>query len=145
MTNHVDERVLQARRQIGSEMMQLVYYFIVIAFCVKVLFFGMGSRECVVEYIILIGMPVYQFIRTRQLGVVLGNYKKASKASNIISIAIGLCILLLCLSRTAGGISTGEAIPAIVTFVAVFSFARFGMARIEARRAEKLAEEYEED
>ena len=35
MTNHVDERVLQARRQIGSEMMQLMYYFIVIAFCIK--------------------------------------------------------------------------------------------------------------
>ena len=59
MTNMVDERVLQARRQIGSEMMQLMYYFIVISFCIKSLYFGMGLQECMTEFIILI---ILQFV-----------------------------------------------------------------------------------
>ena len=58
MTKHIDERVLQARRQIGSEMMQLMYYFIVIAMCVKVLVFGMTFEDCITEFIILVAAPV---------------------------------------------------------------------------------------
>ena len=144
MTKHVDERVLQARRQIGSEMMQLMYYFIVIAFCIKSLYFGMNLQECMTEFIVLIAAPVYQAYRSRKLGVVLGNYRKASKASNIISIGIGLSVLLLSLSAR-GGFATAEALSAIVTFVVVFSFTRFGFARMEEKRAEKLEKEYEDD
>ena len=145
MTNMVDERVLQARRQIGSEMMQLMYYFIVISFCIKSLYFGMGLQECMTEFIILISAPIYQAYRSRKLGVVLGNYRKASKASNIISIAVGLSVLLLSLSRSTDGITTVETLTAILTFVVVFSFTRFGFAHIEAKRAKKLEEEYDED
>ena len=144
MTKHIDERVLQARRQIGSEMMQLMYYFIVIAFCIKSLYFGMNLQECMTEFIVLIAAPVYQAYRSRKLGVVLGNYRKASKASNIISIGIGLSVLLLSLSAR-GGFATAEALSAIVTFVVVFSFTRFGFARMEEKRAEKIEKEYEDD
>ena len=144
MTKHIDERVLQARRQIGSEMMQLMYYFIVIAFCIKSLYFGMNLQECMTEFIVLIAAPVYQAYRSRKLGVVLGNYRKASKASNIISIGIGLSVLLLSLSAR-GGFATAEALSAIVTFVVVFSFTRFGFARMEEKRAEKLEKEYEDE
>ena len=144
MTKHIDERVLQARRQIGSEMMQLMYYFIVIAFCIKSLYFGMNLQECMTEFIILIAAPIYQAYRSRKLGVVLGNYRKASKASNIISIGIGLSVLLLSLSAR-GGFATAEVLSAIVAFVVVFSFTRFGFARMEEKRAEKLEKEYEDD
>ena len=145
MTDFVDERVLQARRQIGSEMMQLMYYFIVISFCIKSLYFGMGLQECMTEFIILIAAPLYQAYRSRKLGVVLGNYRKASKASNIISIAIGMGVLILCLNRTAGGVTTAETVSAIATFAVVFSLTRFGFAHMEEKRARKLAEEYEDD
>ena len=145
MTNMVDERVLQARRQIGSEMMQLMYYFIVISFCIKSLYFGMGLQECMTEFIILISAPIYQAYRSRKLGVVLGNYRKASKASNIISIAVGMGVLILCLSRTTEGVTTAETISSIVVFAIVFSLTRFGFAHIEAKRAKKLEEEYEDD
>ena len=145
MTNMVDERVLQARRQIGSEMMQLMYYFIVISFCVKSLYFGMGLKECMTEFMILIAAPIYQAYRSRKLGVVLGNYRKASRASNLLSIAIGIGVLLLCLYRTDSGVPTLEAVSAIVTFAVVFSFTRFGFARMEEKRAKKLEAEYDED
>ena len=145
MTNYIDERVLQARRQIGSEMMQIVFYLIVISFCVKVVYFGMELRECITEYVIMIGVPIYQTIRSRQLGVVLGNYKKASKISTIISVAVGLGVLLFCLCRSASGITTTEGIISIVSFAAAFSVARFGFAHIEAARARKLEKEYDEE
>ncbi len=145
MTNYMDERVLLVRRQIGSEMMQLVFYFVVISFCVKVLYFGMDLRECVTEYVIMIGVPIYQTIRSRQLGGVLGNYKKASKISTIISVAVGLGVLLLCLSRSSGAITTTEGIVSLVSFAAAFSLVRYAFARIEAARARKLEKEYDEE
>lgn len=145
MTNYIDERVLQAGRQIGSEMMRLVFYFVVISFCVKMLYFGMELRECATEYVIMIGVPIYQMIRSRQLGVVLGNYGKASRASTIISVAVGLGVLLLCLSRSSGAITTTEGIVSLVSFVAAFSLVRYVFARIEATRARKLEKEYDEE
>ena len=145
MTNFVDERVLQARRKIGSEMMQLMYYFIVITFCVKVLYFGMGLEDCVTEYIIMIGAPIYQNIRTRQLGVVLGDYKKASKASTVSAIFVGICVMLFAFWRLDGSMEPAEALSSIVSFAAAFALARFAFARIEAKRAKKLEQKYDED
>lgn len=139
-----DERILQARRQIGSEMMLLIYYFIVIAFCIKTLFFGIELQNCLTEFIILIGAPLYQAYRSRKLGIVLGDYRKASKPSNIIAIGIGLILLLLSLRRSAGGWNSVGAIAGLISFAAAFIFARFGFAKLEKRRAEKLEKEYED-
>lgn len=148
MTNNtsgcVDERVLQARRQIGSELMLLIYYFIAIAFCIKTLYFGMELQSCLTEFIILIGAPLYQAYRSRRLGVVLGNYRKASKASNAVAIGVGLGVLLLSLSRSAGGWNSVGAIAGLVSFAAAFAAVRFGFAKLEERRAKKLEKEYED-
>ena len=54
-------------------------------------------------------------------------------------------VLLLSLSRSTDGITTVETLTAILSFVVVFSFTRFGFAHIEAKRAKKLEEEYDED
>ena len=145
MTKHVDERVLQARRQIGSEMMQLMYYFIVIAMCVKVLVFGMTFEDCITEFVILVGVPIYQNIRARQMKVVLGNFRKYSRKGAVIAIVGGTIGMLLSMWRLKGSIDKADAVTSIVTFAITFSLVRYGFAHLEKKRAEKLEKEYEDD
>ena len=145
MTNHVDERVLQARRQIGSEMMQLMYYFLVIAMCVKVLVFGMTFEDCITEFIIIVSAPVYQNIRARQMKVVLGNFRKYSRKGAVIAIVGGTIGMLLSMWRLKGSIDKADAVTSIITFAITFSLVRYGFSHIEKKRAEKLEKEYEDD
>lgn len=145
MTNFVDERVLQARQKIGSEMMMLMYYFIVIAFCVKVMGFGMGLEDCMTEFIIMVAVPVYQNIRARQMKVVLSDFRKRSKASTISAIFVGVVVMLISLWRLEGSIAPAEAMSSIASFAVTFALARYGFAYLEKRRARKLDAEYDED
>ena len=145
MTKHVDERVLQARRQIGSEMMQLMYYFIVIAMCVKVLVFGMTFEDCITEFVILVAAPIYQNIRARQMKVVLGNFRKYSRKGAVFAIVGGTIGMLLSMWRLKGSIDKAEAVTSTVTFAITFSLVRYGFAHLEKKRAEKLEKEYEDD
>ena len=80
----MDERTTQVRNKIMSEMAMLMYLFVAAAFAVKVLLMGKGIRDCVVEYVILILAPLYQYVRARQLKFSL--YRPG--ASNIVSGAI---------------------------------------------------------
>ena len=145
MTNFVDERVLQARQKIASEMMLLMYYFLVIAMCVKVLVFGMTFEDCITEFIIIVSAPIYQNIRARQMKVVLGNFRKYSRKGAVIAIVGGIVGMLLSMWRLKGSIDKADAVTSIVTFAVTFSLARYGFAHLEKKRAEKLEKEYEDD
>ena len=146
MTNFVDERVLQARRKISSETMYWMYYIIVIAFCVKVLAFGMAFEDCITEFIIMVAVPVYQNIRARQMKVVLNDFsRKVSKVSTLSSILVAVGIMAFFMWRNEGRIDPEEIISYAVSFTAMFIFARYGFTYIEKRRAKKLESEYDED
>ena len=146
MTNFVDERVLQARRKIGSEMMMLMYYFIVLAFLVKVMGFGMGLEDCITEFIIMIGVPIYQNIRARQMKVVLTAFnRKATNTSTLSSILAAVAVMAFFMWRNEGRVDPEEIISYAVSFAAMFIFVRYGFTYIEKRRAEKLESEYDED
>lgn len=145
MTNFVDERVLQARRKIASEMMYLMYFFIVIAFCVKVLGFGKGLEDCITEFIIMVSIPIYQNIRARQMKVVLSDFRKRSKASTVSGLLVGAVVMLFAMRRLEGSIEPAEALTSILSFALTFVLVRYVFTYIEKRRAKKLEAEYEED
>ena len=146
MTNMIDERVLQARRKIGSEMMQLMYYFIVLAFLVKAMGFGMGLEDCLTEFIVMIAVPIYQNIRARQMKVVLTAFnRKATKTSTLSSILVAVAVMAFFMWRNEGRVDPEEIISYAVSFAAMFIFVRYGFTYFEKRRAEKLESEYDED
>ena len=89
----MDERTTQVRNKIMSEMAMLMYLFVAAAFAVKVLLMGKGIRDCVVEYVILILAPLYQYVRARQLKFSLyrpgyGSQQHRRQDCNIVSGAI---------------------------------------------------------
>ena len=80
----MDERTRELRNKIGNEAFIIIYYAVIISFLIKVLFFGKGMEDCIVEYGIIIFVPIYYFIRTRQLEVSLfGNGNKTRNKGEI--------------------------------------------------------------
>ncbi len=139
-----DERIEQAKQKIGSEMMQLVFYGVVISFLVKVLFLHYGLEQCILEFLILVLVPIYQAIRCRQLGIVLSAFAKPTLKNSIPSIIAGAFVLgfyFLAASQEKDKIA---AITGIIAFCVAFITARFGFYHLEKRRKEKLEKEYDE-
>ena len=62
-----DERVMQSTNKIWGEIGRLAYYLAAASFVVKCLFFGFKLEDCILEYVIMIGAPIYQLFRMHQL------------------------------------------------------------------------------
>lgn len=147
----MDERTTQVRNKIWSEMAMIMYLFVVAAFVVKVLLLGKGIRDCAVEYTILILAPLYQYVRARQLKFSLyqpgyGSQKQRVRR-NLVSVAVGALVFILCFWRTTKQetLDVKEMAPAVLTFVVVFLLTRVVLVRIEKKRADRLEQEYEDD
>lgn len=65
----MDERIRQEYRRIYSEMYVIVLCLAAASVVIKVAFFQKSSTQLGLEYVILVGSPVYRFIRCRMLGV----------------------------------------------------------------------------
>ena len=112
---------------------------------------GKGIRDCVVEYVILILAPLYQYVRARQLKFSLyrpgyGSQKHRVRR-NLVSVTVGALVFILVFWRTSktGTLDVKEVVPGVLTFVVVFLLTRVVIVRIEKKRADRLEQEYEDD
>lgn len=145
----MDERMRQERNQILSELALWMYGFIVLAFLVKVLFFEQSIKDCIVEYVILIAAPVYQFVRAHQRKLSLypadGEriFGKKEKKRLFVSLAVGIIVFFICFWRMKP--DWGETLTGLGSFAVAFVAARLSLVYIEKRRSERLNREYDED
>ena len=141
-----DERVEQAKSKIYSELMLIIFYIVVASFCVKALYFHMDLKQCATEYIILILTPIYQAIRSRQMGVVLST-KSSRKALPPTAAIIILMVVLLWMSNK-GVPSTARTISAVLSlavFAVLFLVVQGIFIHLERKRAEKLEHQYDDE
>ncbi len=141
-----DERVEQSKNKIYAELFQMAFLFVVISFVVKALYFKMDLSQCITEYVIMIGAPIYQMARSRQLGVVLATNMRSQMGPkrNIIAAILGIALFFL-FWLTSGRPVPGEfAFSYIITFCAVFFLVRVAFVRLEERRMKKLEQEYDD-
>lgn len=141
-----DERVEQFKNKIYGELFQWMYLFIVASFIVKSLYFKMNLSQCITEYVILIVAPLYQMVRSRQLGVVLtaDTHQHMSLKRNIVAIIAGL-VIFFAFWLTSGRQVTAEfAFGYIASFSVVFFVVRVIFIRLEEHRMKKLEQEYED-
>lgn len=142
-----DERIEQVRNKVYAELMKWIYLLIVISFVAKILYFKMEFSQCITEYIILIGTPIYQGIRSRQLEVVLPKYprEKMNWKREIFACLIALVVFALFWWNSGKQVSSEFAIGYILVFGIVFYLLRTVFARIERSKLEKLEKEYEDE
>ncbi|MDD4843668.1 MAG: hypothetical protein PHU31_04985 [Anaerotignum sp.] len=142
-----DERVEQARNKIYGELFQILFLFVMTTFLVKALYYKMELSQCITEFVIMIVTPIYQMVRSRQLGVVLATNlrQQMSPKRNILSAvtAIGLFFFFWV---TSGKQVTAEfAFSYIVTFCVVFFLVRVGFVHLEEHRMKKLEKKFADE
>ena len=141
-----DERVEQAKSKIYSELMLIIFYIVVASFCVKALYFHMDLKQCATEYIILILTPIYQAIRSRQMGVVLST--KSSRKALLPTAAIIIRMVVLLWMSNKGVPSTARTISAVLSlavFAVLFLVVQGIFIHLERKRAEKLEHQYDDE
>lgn len=141
-----DERVEQAKSNIYSELMLIIFYIVVASFCVKALYFHMDLKQCATEYIILILTPIYQAIRSRQMGVVLST--KSSRKALLPTAAIIILMVVLLWMSNKGVPSTARTISAVLSlavFAVLFLVVQGIFIHLERKRAEKLEHQYDDE
>ena len=141
-----DERVEQAKSKIYSELMLIIFYIVVASFCVKALYFHMDLKQCATEYIILILTPIYQAIRSRQMGVVLST--KPSRKALLPTAAIIILMVVLLWMSNKGVPSTARTISAVLSlavFAVLFLVVQGIFIHLERKRAEKLEHQYDDE
>ena len=112
-----DERVEQYKNKIYAEFFQYAYLFITASFVIKSLYFNMDLTQCSTEFVIMITAPLYQMVRTRQLGVVLATdlRKQMSLKRNITGAIMGFVLFFLLWLSSGKRISTEFAVSYVVT------------------------------
>ena len=141
-----DERVEQAKSKIYSELMLIIFYIVVASFRVKALYFHMDLKQCATEYIILILTPIYQAIRSRQMGVVLST--KSSRKALLPTAAIIILMVVLLWMSNKGVPSTARTISAVLSlavFAVLFLVVQGIFLHLERKRAEKLEHQYDDE
>lgn len=147
----MDERTMQVRNKILSEMAGIMYTFVAAAFVVKVLLLGKGLQDCAVEYAILILAPLYQYVRARQLKISLyqpGYRSQKQRARrNLVSVITGALIFILFFWRSTsqGDLDVKEMLSGVLSFVVVFLITRVVVVRIEKKRADRLEQEFSDE
>lgn len=65
----MDERIKETYRKIYAELFVIVLFACCISMLIKFIFLHRSMPECILEFLILTGSPVYMAVRTRMLGV----------------------------------------------------------------------------
>ncbi|KXL54095.1 hypothetical protein CLNEO_01910 [Anaerotignum neopropionicum] len=142
-----DERVEQNKNKILAELMRLVCFFVVISFVVKSLYFKMDLSQCITEYVIIIFAPIYQMVRSRQLGVVLTTNlrEQLNPKRNIIMAILGVVVFFFIWFTSGRQVTKEFAFWYIATFLVAFFLIRVVFVRSEEGRIKKLEKEFEDD
>ena len=143
----MDERMIRERNRIFSELALLMYGFALCAFLVKILLLGKALDDCVVEYVIMIAAPVYQYVRARQRKLSLYQPELISRSlrrkKNVLSVAVAAGMFALCLWRFSADIREG--LCSLAAFILVFVAVKLLVVKIEKERSRKLDREYEDE
>lgn len=142
----VDERLRQGYNKIRSEFSMIIYYAAIISFIVKTTALGMTIKDTVFEFSVILFFPIYQLIRTRQLGLEIPFSKKRNTKSRIIINAVVCAVVgAVVFFMNKGSIDIKEAAVFLAAYVAAFCTIRIGFMKIEKKRTEKLEKEYDDD
>ena len=141
----MDERVRQEYQKIYSEL-----YFITLLVCcvsviAKVMFFHQGIADCWLEYIVLVGSPVYRFVRCRMLNVSAPVVEKKAWMIRLAAclVTISAVYAVVIYVRT-GRLNLMELLTFLVPFIFIYLLVCFGSVIVQRQWKKKLEDRYDE-
>ena len=145
-----DERIEQAKLKIRSEMAIIILYGVAVSFLVKTLVLKMNLQESIIEYLILIFFPLYQFIRMHMMKISI--YSERGNKQSIKNLLIAIVILVVASTVLIFNSMKKSAVydwqsPVVflfiflVLFVAIFFIAN----KFNQHRGHKYEKEFDDD
>ena len=87
----MDERIKETYRRIYAELFVITLSVCCISMLSKFILFHQSMKDCLLEFLILIGSPVYMAVRTRMLGVTQAPlFQETSRLRRRTGLAVGL-------------------------------------------------------
>ncbi len=142
----LDERMKQQIYKVRNEICCWMYFAVAVSLLVKQLVFGMGIGDCVLEMILIIAVPVYQFIRFYQLEINV-DYRKGNKrlAGVLVGTAVCMAVYGILMVRQGQTLHIGEILTYGITFMAAFVGIRLLLIWLIDRHNQKLAKKYDDE
>ena len=113
---------------------------------VKCLFFGFKLEDCILEYVIMIGAPIYQLFRMHQLKLaysMMTDKRRYWKREAVVMLVVVVVYIAVMLTRSE--LDVKEALISLVAFIVSFQAVRLLIVTREEKRAKRLEKEFEED
>ena len=142
-----DERTTQILQKIYTEMTLIIILLCAASLSFKVIVYEKSLNDCMLEWIILVGSPVYRLIRTRMLQVPLmtGPYN----TKDTVKRSFTTLLFILGMFGLVALLRPEKITPQfIITFLIPYCFLvvvlRIIVTKSEERHAKKLGEEYDD-
>ncbi len=144
----MDERIKETYHKIYAEMFYIVLLGCCVSVIIKLAFLRMDATDCIPEYPILVGTPLYLAIRTRMLGVTqipASRTKKNRKLLPLVCGAFTALFVFVAIMRNQGEpVDIQKCLIFIVPFLVTFVLAQAGFRKLEERRQKKLDSKYDD-
>ena len=144
-----DERIMQGQQKIWSEMGRIMYFLAVGSFLLKCLDMHNSLEDCIVEFLIIVGVPVYHLIRSWQLKLSFRTTNdEKGRRSRIRALAFRLAVVAVIFAvylLQEPQKDWREVLVYVLSFLAAFQACGMLTLFIERKRADKLEEEYDDE
>lgn len=144
----MDERIKETYHKIYSELFYLTLIGCCISVIVKLAFLRMRATDCIPEYPILVGSPIYLAIRTRMLGVTQIAFQDRKKRRKALPLVCGLLTALFVFTAVmrsqTEAVDVSACITFAISFVVMFAVGQIGFRKLEERRQKKLDSKYDD-
>lgn len=142
----MDERIRQEYQKIYSELYLIILGLCTCSLIVKVAFFGQNFSQLWLEYIILVGSPVYRLIRSRTLGVAIPaeNRKKQLFIRFAAALILLMAIDILVMYFRFGRVNGRELLALFLPFTVIFLLAAVISSAVQKNWQKKLEDKYKE-
>ena len=139
----MDERIKETYRRIYAELFVITLSVCCISMLIKFILFHQSMKDCLLEFLILIGSPVYMAVRTRMLGVT-----QAPLFQETSRLAVGLLtgLFVFAAVRRSQNAETDFLSLAgfAVSFLVSFLLAQSAYRKMEEKRQKKLDSRYDD-
>ncbi|EGW39034.1 DUF6773 family protein [Desulfosporosinus sp. OT] len=145
-----DERIEQAKLKIRSEMAIIILYGVALSFLVKTLVFKMSLQDSLLEYLILIFFPLYQFIRMHMMKVSIYNEREKKTSLKNLIIVIGILVvasmvLIFNSMKKSAMYDWQSPVIFLLIFIVLFLAIFFLTYKFNRYRSHKYEEEFDDD
>ncbi len=145
----MDERIKETYRRIYAELFVITLSVCCISMLIKFILFHQSTKDCLLEFLILIGSPVYMAVRTRMLGVTQAPlFQKTSRLRRRTGLAVGLLtgLFVFAAVRRSQNAETDFLSLAgfAVSFLVSFLLAQSAYRKMEEKRQKKLDSRYDD-